>query len=260
MSKGYWAERQTKALNNLTDKSIKQTEAQLAIYYNRTMKKIIGQFELIYNELFSKLSEGKEISPADLYKLDSYWQIQGQLREELQKLGEYEIAALSKNFEKQYNSIYEAIAIKGLDTFSTADIDIAKQVINQIWCADGKSWSQRIWENTALLQETLNTTLVDCVIAGVKPTQLKQQLQERFGVSYSRADTLVRTEMSHLQNQAARQRYEDYGIQQVEVWADKDERRCEVCAKLHQTRYPVGGAMPIPAHPNCRCSLIPVVE
>jgi SPP1 gp7 family putative phage head morphogenesis protein len=260
MSKGYWAERQTKALNNLTDKSIKQTEAQLAIYYNRTMKKIIGQFELIYNELFSKLSEGKEISPADLYKLDSYWQIQGQLREELQKLGEYEIAALSKNFEKQYNSIYEAIAIKGLDTFSTADIDIAKQVINQIWCADGKSWSQRIWENTALLQETLNTTLVDCVIAGVKPTQLKQQLQERFGVSYSRANTLVRTEMSHLQNQAARQRYEDYGIQQVEVWADKDERRCEVCAKLHQTRYPVGGAMPIPAHPNCRCSLIPVVE
>lgn len=260
MSKGYWAERQTKALNNLTDKSIKQTEAQLAIYYNRTMKKIIGQFELIYNEVFSKLSEGKEITPADLYKLDSYWQIQGQLREELQKLGEYEIAALSKNFEKQYKSIYEAIAIKGLDTFSTADIDIAKQVINQIWCADGKSWSQRIWENTALLQETLNTTLVDCVITGVKPTQLKQQLQERFGVSYSRANTLVRTEMSHLQNQAARQRYEDYGIQQVEVWADKDERRCEVCAKLHQTRYPVGGAMPIPAHPNCRCSLIPVVE
>lgn len=260
MSNNYWAERQSRAQKKLTDKSIKQTEAQLAIYYNRSMKKIIGQFELIYNEVFSKLSEGKEITPADLYKLDSYWQIQGQLREELQKLGEYEIAALSKNFEKQYKSIYESIALKGLDTFTTADVNIAKQAINQIWCADGKSWSQRIWDNTALLQETLNTTLVDCVITGVKPTQLKQQLQERFGVSYSRANTLVRTEMSHIQNQAAQQRYKDYGVQQVEVWADKDERRCEVCAKLHQTRYPVGSTMPIPAHPNCRCSIIPVVE
>jgi SPP1 gp7 family putative phage head morphogenesis protein len=257
----YWAERQAKTQKALTNKSIKQTEVQLALYYNRAMKKIIGQFELIYNEVFSKLSEGKEISPADLYKLDTYWQIQGQLRDELQKLGDKEVAALSKNFMLQYQSIYEAIALKGeTSTFNTANLEIANQLINSIWCADGKSWSQRIWENTTLLQETLNNTLVDCVITGKKPTELKKLLQERFSVSYSRADALVRTEMSHIQNEAARQRYEDYGIKYVEVWADKDERRCEVCAKLHQKRYPIGAAVPIPAHTNCRCSIVPVIE
>jgi SPP1 gp7 family putative phage head morphogenesis protein len=83
---------------------------------------------------------------------------------------------------------------------------------------------------------------------------------ERFNVSFSRADALARTELAHIQTQAARQRYEDTGIEYVEIWADKDERRCEVCGKLHKKRYPVGATMPIPAHPRCRCCIVPVVE
>ena len=66
--------------------------------------------------------------------------------------------------------------------------------------------------------------------------------------------------MAHIQTQAARKRYEDAGITEVEVWADKDERQCDVCAKLHKKRFPIQGAMPIPAHPRCRCTIIPVVE
>lgn len=260
MSNNYWAERMSKAQEKLTDKSIRQTEKQIAIYYNRVMKKTLNDFEKLYLELFQDISEGKTITPADLYKLDSYWKIQSQLSEDLRKLGDLEASALSKNFMKQYQQIYESIALQGETAFSTANTEIAEQIINSIWVADGKTWSQRIWENTAALQEALNTSLVDCLITGKKPSDLKKRLQNEFGVSYSRANTLVRTEMSHIQNEAARQRYEDYGVKMVEVWASKDERRCEHCAKLHQTRYPIGSQMPIPAHPNCRCSIIPVVE
>ena len=108
--------------------------------------------------------------------------------------------------------------------------------------------------------ETLNEELINCVATGKKPSELKRRLQERFNVSYHQADTIVRTETAHIQTEAAKKRYEDYGIQMVEVLADKDERRCEICGKLHQKRYPVGAQMPIPAHPNCRCCIIPVVE
>lgn len=260
MSKEYWAKRQANAQAKLTDKSIAQTEKQIAIYYNRTMKKTLDDFEKLYLKLFEDISEGKNVTPADLYKLDNYWKIQSQLSLELQKLGDLEAKALSKNFMKQYQQIYESISLQGEVAFSTANTDIAQQIINSIWVADGKTWSQRIWENTVALQETLNTRLVDCLIAGRKPSELKKQLQREFGVSYSRANTLVRTEMAHIQTEAAKQRYKDYGVEMVEVWASKDERRCEHCAKLHQTRYPVGSQMPIPAHPNCRCSLLPVVD
>lgn len=85
-------------------------------------------------------------------------------------------------------------------------------------------------------------------------------LMRDFNVSFNNADTIVRTEMAHLQTQAAMQRYKDYGITEVEILADKDERQCEVCGKLHKKRYPTGANVPIPAHPRCRCSIIPVVE
>lgn len=132
-------------------------------------------------------------------------------------------------------------------------------MINQIWCADGKSWSSRIWTNTDKLQQALNDNLIECVVGGKKTTQLKEMLQKDFNVSYNRADSIVRTEMAHIQTQAAQQRYKDSGIQQVEIWADKDERRCDVCGKLHKTKYPVNGAIPLPAHPRCRCCIIPVI-
>lgn len=256
----YWAERTAQAQNNLHQKSVIQIEKQLSKYYETSMKKILGQFEAVYNKVFLSIEEGREPTPADLYKLDAYWQLQAQLRTELEKLGNRQMALLSREFEKHFIHIYNALAIPSQTAYATLSTETAKQMINHIWTADGKSWSSRIWGNTERLMEELNTELVNCVATGKKTTDLKNILQERFGVSYSRADALVRTEIAHIQTQAAKKRYQDYGIGEVEIWADKDERRCEVCGKLHQKRYPVGAQVPIPAHPRCRCCIVPVVE
>lgn len=256
----YWKDRMAAAQTVLSTKSVKQIEKQMKKYYGVAMKNTISSFESVYNKILAQQASGKAITPADLYKLDSYWKMQGQLRKELQKLGDKQIAMLSKVFETNYFEIYYSINIKGVEAFTTIDSNAVKQLINQIWCADGKGWSQRIWQNTSKLLETLNEELVSCVITGKKTTELKKKLQERFGVSYSQADSLARTEIAHIQTQAAKQRYEDYGIQKVQIWADADERRCPECGKLHKKIYPVGAEVPIPRHPNCRCCIIPVIE
>ena len=260
MSSEYWKDRQASAQANLTKKNIKEIEKQLVKYYQRANKKIIGQFEQTYYKLLSRAIEGKPLTPADLYKLDTYWQMQGQIRRELQELGDLQLELLNKNFVEQWQAVYEASALKGGKMFTSIDKPMVQQMINQIWCADGKSWSERVWRNLDYLRETLNEGLLECVVTGKQPKELKQVLQERFGVSYRNADMIVRTEMSHIQNQAAQKRYEDSGIEYVEVWADADERRCDVCGKLHETKYPIGAQIPIPAHPRCRCSIIPVID
>ena len=259
-NKDYWADRMSRMQAELTNKNIKQINKQLKKYYGNAMKRVIADFESPYDKLLTTQEADKQPTPADLYKLDKYWQMQAQLKYELQKLGDKQVSALSKIFETQFFDIYYSIAIPGKKAFSTINKEGALQMINSIWCADGKSFSQRVWDNIESLVETLNDNLIHCVITGKKTTELKKLLQDRFSVSYSRADAVVRTEMSHIQNQAAQKRYEDYGIQEFEVWADKDERRCDVCGKLHQTKYPMGAKVPIPAHPRCRCSIIPVVE
>lgn len=256
----YWQDRMAQSQDKISQKNIKQIEKQLRKYYGAAANQVIAEFEATYNKLLATVGDGKEPTPADLYKLDKYWQLQAQLRQELQKLGEKQIATLTKVFEVNFFEIYYSLNIEGLEAFTTLNTEIVQQLINEIWVADGVSWSQRIWKNTELLADTLNEELIAIVATGKKTTDLKNKLQERFGVSYSNADMLVRTEIAHIQTQAAKKRYEDYGIQEVQIWADKDERRCPDCGKLHKKIYPVGSAVPIPRHPNCRCCIVPVVK
>lgn len=260
MARDYWKDRRAQALTNLTNRGAKAIEAQLKKYYKQTMDRSIADFEATYDKLLATMDAGREPTTADLYKLDKYWQAQAQLKDELQKLGDKEAALFSKRFEDEYINVYHLLALDSGAHFGKISTQGAAQMIQQVWAADGKSWSSRIWENTADLAETLNEKLIECVVGGKKTSELKKALMERFNVSFSRADALARTELAHIQTQAARQRYEDTGIEYVEIWADPDERTCEVCGKLHKKRLPVGATMPIPAHPRCRCTIVPVVD
>lgn len=228
----YWANRFAKAQAAISEKSLKAIEKQLTKYYAATAKRVIQDFEDTYNKVLARQEEGKQVTPADLYKLDKYWNMQAQLRQELKKLGEKQVSLMTTIFETNYFEVYYSLNIEGLRAFSTIDKPSVRQMINSIWVADGKTFSQRVWDNTSRLLETLNDELINCVAAGRKTSQLKQALMERFGISYRRADTLARTELCHIQTQAAKQRYQDYGIEQVEVLVDPDNKTCELCKEL----------------------------
>lgn len=261
MKNEYWIERQAKAQNALTDKSIEETEKQLIKYYSHTMKTIMAQFENTYLRVVeSAMNYNRQPTPADLYKLDSYWQLQNQLAEELKKLGAKQENLYSKNFMNLWERVYKNVALPSGGTYSTIDKTQALQMINQVWCADGQSWSNRIWKNTELLREALNEGLTESVIAGVNPDKLKDRLMEQFNVSYNRADSIVRTEMAHIQTKAAEQRYKDAGLKKVQIWAKEDERLCKICGKLHEKEYTLGENIPVPAHPRCRCCIVPVID
>lgn len=149
----YWQDRWARSQEILTNKSIKAIEKQLVKYYSRTMKRVMKDFESTYDKLLATVEKGKEPTPADLYKLDSYWKMQSQLRDELQKLGEHEIALLSREFEKQWFDIYDSIALPSQKSFSTISKVAVAQMINNVWAADGEVWSQRVWKNTKNLRK-----------------------------------------------------------------------------------------------------------
>lgn len=262
----YWADRVAASQQRLTNKGIRATEKQLKKYYADAMERTIKDFEDTYNRILLATEEGREPTPADLYKLDKYWQGQAQLKAELRKLGDKQIVLLSKQFEENWFEIYYSIGLPGDDAFNTVDTSLVQQLINSIWCADGKSWSQRIWENTEALAATLNEQLIHCVATGKKTTELKKILQERFNVSYSRANTLVRTEMAHIQTEAAKKRYEDAGLTEYEILGNDDDSCGNHSVDCHEmdgkkflySEMVVGKNAP-PFHPNCKCCIVPVI-
>ena len=66
--------------------------------------------------------------------------------------------------------------------------------------------------------------------------------------------------MSHVYNAAAVERYKDAGCIGYEWLTARDERVCADCAELDGQFFPFGNEedMP-PLHPNCLCTVIPVL-
>lgn len=256
----WWKDRMAQSQENISAKRRKEIEQQIKKYYKNAMDELLVGFENTYNKILLQESKGMQITPALLYQLDSYWQLQGQVKKRMQELGDKQIALLSKAFEEEFFEIYYSIALPTDKAFGTLSNEMVEQMINQIWAVDGLTWSARIWNNTERLVETLNEELLHCAVTGKRTSDLKRLLQERFSVSYTQADTLARTELAHIQTTAAQKRYKDSGITTVQLWADPDERRCKICGKLHKKLYNINEQMPVPVHPRCRCVMIPVVE
>ena len=135
MANNYWQERMAKSQTNISNKTIKQIEKQMRRYYSAAMRRTINNFEQTYEKVLGQAAQGKEITPALLYQMDSYWNLQAQLREELQKLGDRQISLLSKQFELNFFDIYYSIEIEGARAFSTL-----------LPSATGLLWEWKPWE------------------------------------------------------------------------------------------------------------------
>lgn len=270
-SEQYWAERQENELNKISTKTESEINKQLDKYYSSVMRKVFEDFEATYNKLITTIGSGNPITVADLYKLDRYWKLQVRLKQLCEQLGNKEVELLSKKFEEQWDEVYKKSALPSDEAFIVPSESNAKQMINSVWCADGKTWSQRVWGNVSLLQETLNEQLVHVVVAGRSTRDLRKLLQERFDVSRRQANMLINTEVNHIQTASAAKRYEDAGLKQYMVLG-REEGSCirgkkggkVDCHKMDGKIFDyadmkVGTNAP-PFHPNCRCRIKPVID
>jgi SPP1 gp7 family putative phage head morphogenesis protein len=116
--------------------------------------------------------------------------------------------------------------------------------------------------------DRLGTILADGLrtgqAAGKTATEIRSFLADTVSEDYadpSRALTIALTETSRAVNQAALNRYQESMIDQVE-WLGIEP--CEICAENDGQVVGLGESFPSgddapPAHPNCVCTLLPVI-
>jgi SPP1 gp7 family putative phage head morphogenesis protein len=263
----YWTDRKERELNAITNKTQAEINAQLNKYYKSCMNQVIDDFIATYNKLIATVGAGNPPTVADLYKLDRYWQMQARLKEICQALGDKEVELLSKKFEAQWQAVYEHTALVSDEAYTQVSTSSAEQMAKSVWATDGKSFSDRIWSNTAELVTTLNEKLIHCVVTGRSEKDLRNDLMERFGVSRSRANTLIRTETARIQTESAAQRYKDDGLEYYTIRGREEHDHCGSstdCRKMDGKKFlyseMVIGKNAPPFHPNCRCRIVPVVN
>ena len=129
---------------------------------------------------------------------------------------------------------------------------------------------QALIENTGDLitkvSEDLQQRIVDIVrearLDGKNIGDTAKIIEARTGFSTNRSRMIARTESLRAFNLAAEYRYQGHGIAWME-WNSADDERTngDICADLNGNQYPVrGNHPPMPAHPQCRCGWIPILN
>ena len=260
----YWANRQEEELNKISTKTEMEISNQLNKYYERTVRQVLKDFEDVYNKLMTTIASGTKPTVADLYKLDRYWQMQANLRNLCEQLGNQEVVLLTKAFEEQWEATYKAAALPSDLGYSIISESNAQAAIQSIWVNDGKSFSDRIWKSTGDLVATLNEEFIHIVVSGRTDVDLRRKLltmvNENVGNARNRVNTLIRTETAHIQYAAAEKRYKDSGVEEfIVLGRDEHPLNCD-CKKLDGTRWRFDdpNAPKFPRHPNCRCRIKPI--
>ena len=265
----YWVDRVQKQTDLLFNKTAKEIDAELIKKYNQAYKDTVAEMTELWDKLMKDAVDGK-IKPNDLYRYNRYYQIQSNLNQRLLGLGADDNRVLSQALVDLYketsNSLQTALKDIGVvsPTMTMEQDSVVENVVKSIWTADGQHWSDRVWKNKARLQERIEKGLMDCVSRGVSKEELVKTLLRDFNIGYREADRLARTEMTYVQNQAAKNRYEDAGITQYRFLAEIDSRTSSLCREKNGKVYnfvdaSVGVNIP-PIHPSCRSTIIPVIN
>ena len=176
------------------------------------------------------------------------------------------------------NMVLDAMARRATEHVVTVEI-MAKTRADQFLEAQGIEPSQTNAPADRLLAEVLvqrnigalkgltddmgkdiTRELTDGISKGEGVDKLTERVDEVVDIGVDRARMIARTETMYAFNAVARERYKRAGIEEVEWLAAINEATCETCIDLDGKRFKLGSEPECPKHPNCRCTLIPIVE
>lgn len=157
-----------------------------------------------------------------------------------------------------------AAALEGLGASSGVVIPAGaiREIIEYPYA--GAMFSDRIWRNKNQLLNYINDDLVKGIIKGSSIQNMSRDLMNRCNVLYYQAERLVRTETNYCMTQGHLNGYKDAGIEQYQFIAFLDNRTSPQCKNNNERTFNIrdgqaGTNLP-PLHPNCRSTIIPVIN
>jgi SPP1 gp7 family putative phage head morphogenesis protein len=110
----------------------------------------------------------------------------------------------------------------------------------------------------------IEASTIEAFRSGTRAEDLADDLQDRYGVSESRAELIARDQIGKLNAQVNETRQRELGVEHFTWRTSKDERTCPVCAPLDGKVFswdkPPAKGPPGEIHPRCRCTGEPMVD
>lgn len=164
--------------------------------------------------------------------------------------------------ETYYHTAFEIQKGNGVGwSLNKLDTNKVNTIIHKPWAADGKNFSERIWEDKTRLINTLHTGLTQNFIRGEAPDKLISSITKEFNIKKSAAARLVMTESAAYSSQAREKSFKALNLSKYEIVATLDSKTSEICQEMDgkvfdMKDYQVGVTAP-PFHVWCRTTTAP---
>lgn len=123
-----------------------------------------------------------------------------------------------------------------------------------------------VWQITEGTRDYLRAAIRSAIDEGLSNQDLAKQLAESYGFSKRRAMVIARTETNRASNQGSLASYKASGLVTAKEWLTAEDDlvspECEENGEAGEipldAKFPSGDECP-PVHPNCRCTIAPIV-
>lgn len=177
---------------------------------------------------------------------------------------------LIKNYEDTYyHSLYEIS--KGLNlktSFATLDKNKINQVIGKPWLSDGKTFSDRIWQDKEQLINTLRTKITQSFITGSTLDEAVEDISKFVSDKIKNkeyvARRLLETESAAYASKAQIEAFKSIDVEKYEIVATLDLRTSEICQEMDGKVFNISdqeiGVTVPPFHSHCRTVIAPYFD
>ncbi|UAW07814.1 head morphogenesis protein [Psychrobacillus phage PVJ1] len=176
-------------------------------------------------------------------------------------LQEYAYTGLMDVYQNSYYMTMFDLAQGGIiagTTVAALKDQTMKEILTYNWT--DKEFSKRIWSHKAEVIKTVRDELEKSFSSGRSIAKTSKAISEKTNVVYSKAEALVRTEANFFHNYAARNSYEEAGVDEYEILATLDSRTSDKCqdqdGKIYKTTQYAPGKTAPPFHVRCRTTTV----
>ena len=227
--------------------------------YNQKIEELYAMYRVTGSE-YIKIEIDRLNARAKITRLQA---LQDAINVELTKVThEYQMTledTLIGLFTEQYKEVSELMGVMA----PVINREAIKTIIEYPYA--GKMFSDRIWDNKDALVKHIKQNLTAGIIRGDSIQKMSRQMKKDLNVLYYQAERLVRTETNYAMYQGHLKGYADSGVvEKYEFLAAIDSRTSKLCknqnGKVYKLSDATVGVNYPPLHPNCRSTVIPVLE
>ena len=241
-----------------------QAFRELLIAYEQIEAEMRREFRELQRRIMAAREAGEEISPSWFYRERRLTSLLDQVKQQIERFGQTATAITTREQRAAISIAAEQSreVLRILGSPAELGFTLPTRVVEDAvgMMGNGSPILEYYREQLApKVAEMIRVEVIKAAASGTDFRTIANRLLTTGQITRSRALMVARTEVNRVRLEATRQSYIESGVTKQWEWvSSKSTRTCPACLWLDGQRFSLDD--PFPQHPNCRCTMIPVIE